>query len=372
MKKGLSKLLGITLLCATIISGGALISHLALSKNAENNVIQNNNNNNQSSKLVSAKHKFLTASYDFRNSIQTLRKFKNNDYSDYQSLMNFINGSNRNLYDEDSPMISSLGNFQATEHSYIDEDTQEEVTETIWSYNNVYKGNGGLRLGTGSGESDSTFDINVSSSSNYICASSVKLYVSSYNTIINGVDHYDLTRFYVNGEHFEINGSQTIETSSSSFVHEFGIDLTLGRLIIYQIDFYFDYFRAYDFIDIDDVPKGVGYSYESIGSFKFSDVFENSKSVFYNSEINAIDIGSNDTFDENIHLSILMYNDGDYQLYNDDFNWLVILKDYNFALKQKDDVLRLPSIYANLCINNDSEFYVFRKVTSLDPYGPQY
>lgn len=371
MKKGLSKLLGITLLCATIISGGALISHLALSRNTENNVVQNNNNNNQSSKLVSAKHRFLTASYDFRNSIQTLRKFKNNDYSDYQSLMNFINGSNKNLHDEDSPMISSLGDFQATEHSYIDEDTQEEVTETIWSYNNVYKGNGGLRLGTGSGESDSTFDINISSSSNYISASSVKLYVSSYNTIINGVDHYDLTRFYVNGQQFEINGPQTIEGSLFD-IHELGFDLTLGRLIIYQIDFYFDYFESYDFIDIDDVPKGVGYSYESIGSFRYSDVFTTSNSVVFNSETNGIQIVNNETFDENIHLSILLENDGEHQLYNDDFNWLVILKDYNFVLKQKDDVLRLPDDRDVDILNSNSVFYVFRKVTSLDPYGPQY
>lgn len=371
MKKGLSKLLGITLLCATIISGGALISHLALSRNAENNVVQNNNNNNQSSKLVSAKHKFLTATYDFRNQVNSLRKFKNNDYSDYQSLMNFINGSNSNLYDEDSPMISSLRDFQAEEHSYIDEDTQEEVTETIWSYNNVYKGNGGLRLGTGSAESDSTFYMNLWSTHGFVSASSVKLYVSSYNTIINGVDHYDLTRFYVNGQHFEINGPQTIE-ASVYHSHEFGIDLTLGRLIIYQIDFYFDYFESYDFIDIDDVPKGVGYSYESIGSFRYSDVFTTSNSVVFNSETNGIQIVNDETFDENIHLSILMENDGDHYLYNDDFNWLVILKDYNFVLKQEDDVLRLPSASANLCIDNDSEFFVFRKVTSLDPYGPQY
>lgn len=375
MKKGLSKLLGITLICATIIGGGALISHLALSRNAEKSVVQNNNNgnsnnnsnnnNNQSSKLVSAKHKFLTASYDFRNSIQTIRKFKNNDYSDYQSLMNFVNGSNSNLHDEDSPMTSSLGDFRATEHSYIDEDTQEEVTETIWSYNNVYKGNGGLRLGTGSAESDSTFYINLSSSSNYISASSVKLYVSSYNTIINGVDHYDSTNFYVNGEHFEISGPQTIEVSS--YTAEFRIDLTLGRLIVYQIDFYFDYYGSFDFIDIDDVPKGVGYSYESIGSFKYSDVFGSSKSVFYNSEINGIEIGSVET----IHQMILMESDGQYYLCNDDFNWLVVLKDYNYVL-QGDSDLRLPSPSENLCINNNSEFYVFRKVTSLDPHGPQY
>ncbi len=371
MKKGLSKLLGITLLCATIISGGALISHLALSRNAENNVVQNNNNNNQSSKLVSAKHKFLTATYDFRNQVNSPRKFKNNDEGDMQSLMNFIGGSNKNVYDEDSPMLSQFGSFESSQVTRIDEDTQEEITETVYSYENVYKGNGGLRIGTNSGDNESYFHIYYSSLAYGLNPTSIKMYVTSYNTVINNVNHYDTASFYINNQSFNINGSNVIEAylDAQSFL---SIDLTHGRLIIYQIDIMFDWCEQFDFMDINDLPKGVGYSYESIGSFKYFDLDGEIDSVVYNSETNHIELVNHNLSHDEVYQSILMYNDGDYQLYNDDFNWLVILKDYNFVLKQKDDVLRLPDDRDVDILNSDSQFYVFRKVTSLDPYGPQY
>lgn len=365
MKKGLSKLLGITLLCATIISGGALISHLALSRNAENNVVQNNNNNNQSSKLVSAKHKFLTASYDFRNQVNSLRKFKNNDEGDMRSLMNFIGDSNKNVHDEDSPIISVHGSFQSSEITRVDEDTQEEITETVYSYENVYKGNGGLRLGTGSGENRSYLYLPFTSN-NDACSTSVKLHVTTYNTVINGVDHYDTVNLLGYGN---ITGESVIEDSCYG---DLQLTTLSGRLIIYQADFYFDYFVWTDFIDIDDVPKGIGYSYESIGSFKYSDVFSQHNSVVLNSETNEIETGFYEEFQNEKYQFILFDGDGDRSLYCQTFDWLVILKDYNYVLYQKDEYLYIPSPSMNLCVNNDSEFYVFRKVTSLDPYGPQY
>lgn len=366
MKKGLSKLLGITLLCATIISGGALISHLALSRNADNNVVQKDNNNNQSNKLVSAKHKFLTASYDFRNQVNSPRKFKNNDEGDMHSLMNFIGGSNKNVHDEDSPMISIHGSFQTSEITRIDEDTQEEITETVYSYENVYKGNGGLRLGTGSGENRSYLALPFTSSNAPVNTTSVKLYVTTYNTVINGVDHYDTVNLLGHGN---ITGESVIEVSSSGDLY---LSILSGRLIIFQADFYFDYFEWTDFIDIDEIPKGVGYSYESIGSFKYSDVFSQHNSVVFNSETNEIETGFYEDFQNEKYQFILFDGDGDRTLYCQTFDWLVILKDYNYVLYQKDEFVRVPSPSMNLCINNDSEFYVFRKVTSLDPYGPQY